>query len=867
MDLNIGKKLDGRYEITELIGIGGMADVYKAVDIMENRVVAVKILKPEFSENEEFLKRFRNESKAIAVLSHPNIVKIYDVGFNDDIQFIVMEYIDGITLKEFIEQQGALRWKDALHFITQILRALQHAHDRGIIHRDIKPQNIMLFADGTIKVMDFGIARFSRVDGKTMSEKTIGSVHYISPEQASGDYTDERSDIYSVGVMLYEMLTGRKMFDGENPVSVALMHMQDQPTYPRTYVPSIPEALEEIVMHAVEKEPAKRYQSAAEMIKDIDTFKMDQSVVFGYIPREDEEEEDSEGGTKYFTPVTPAASRKYEEEDDDEYDDEYDDEEEEEPRKSYVFPILCASAVAVVIIACVVIFGVISKFNKSSDDGSFEMPNLINTVYTQAAEQYKDMINFNVVEEYNSEYGEGLIFDQSVAEGKTSNKGINVSVKVSKGPRMIQVPEDLVGHKYSDSIENELKQLGFEVKKMSDWSDEYDVDVIFKVDPESGTSAEAGSTIVVYVSYGPLSNSSEMPKVIGLTKEEAQEALAAKRFTNIKFKDVDVKDPAKGTVVSQSVTEGTSIPRDKEIIIGVSTGVEGAGSVDLSVPIPAGASGSFTFNVYNDSGSIIQHSTVEKAEYYAGTNITIKNVTGTGVQTLMVEAVNDKTSKAVKYAVFTADFSAKTATQTSVDKDAFIKIVETTTKASYTVNFTQTAGVKFAGAETVTEGSDYTFSVSVDSGFNSSAMVVRVNGSAVSKNADGTYTVKEVTGNLNITVEGVAEVTTPPVTEPPVTEPPATEPTDVTTTEPTKSETTPVTTAEPPYYDLSEPGTYVAIEDGFFYDLSDPSKRLKEFHAGDEFTFSVGDDNTYGYREVEFARNIFADRSKFEKVD
>ena len=835
MDLNIGKKLDGRYEITELIGIGGMADVYKAVDIMENRVVAVKILKPEFSENEEFLKRFRNESKAIAVLSHPNIVKIYDVGFNDDIQFIVMEYIDGITLKEFIEQQGALRWKDALHFITQILRALQHAHDRGIIHRDIKPQNIMLFADGTIKVMDFGIARFSRVDGKTMSEKTIGSVHYISPEQARGDYTDERSDIYSVGVMLYEMLTGRKMFDGENPVSIALMHMQEQPTFPRTYVPSIPEALEEIVMHAVEKEPAKRYQSAAEMIKDIDTFKMDQSVVFGYIPRDDEDEEDSEG-TRYFTPVTPAASKKYEETDEEEFDEDYDDEEDEEPRKSYVFPILCASAVAVVIIACVVIFGVISKFNKSSKDDSFEMPNLVNTVYTQAEEQYKDLINFNVVEEYNSEYGEGLIFEQSVAEGKTSKKGINVSVKVSKGPRMIQVPDDLVGHKYSDSIENELKQLGFEVKKMSDWNDQYDVDVIFKVDPESGKSAEAGSTIVVYVSYGPLSNSSEMPKVIGLTREEAQEALSAKRFTNVQFKDVDVKDPAKGTVVSQSVMEGTTIPRDQEIIIGVSTGVEGTGSIDLSVPIPAGASGSFTFNVYNDSGAVIQHSTLDKAEYYAGNNITIKGISGKGVQTLMVEAVNTKTNKAVKYAVFTVDFNAKTATQTSVDKDAFISIVETTTKATYTVSFAQVAGVSFSGASTVTEGSDYSFSVSVSSGYNSGSMVVRVNGSAVLANADGTYTVKGVTGNLSITADGV----TPIVTEPPVTEPP-----------------------EPTYDPLPTTGTYTATSDGYFYDLSDPSKPLKEYHIGDTFTFSVGTDSTYGYRDNEFQRNIFADRSNF----
>ena len=208
MDKNIGKKLDGRYELLELIGVGGMADIYKAKDTAEDRTVAVKILKNEFAASEDFLRRFRNESKAIALLSHKNIVKIYDVGFTDKIQYIVMEYIDGITLTEYIERQGVLKWRDAVHFTIQILRALQHAHDRGIVHRDVKSQNVMLLSDGTIKVMDFGIARFNRETDKTMSEKAIGSVHYISPEQARGEVTDEKSDIYSVGVMLYEMLTG-----------------------------------------------------------------------------------------------------------------------------------------------------------------------------------------------------------------------------------------------------------------------------------------------------------------------------------------------------------------------------------------------------------------------------------------------------------------------------------------------------------------------------------------------------------------------------------------------------------------------------------------------------------------------------------
>ena len=281
MDKYIGKKLEGRYEITELIGVGGMADVYKATDIIDNKEVAVKILKKEFAENEEFLRRFRNESKAIALLSHPNIVKVYDVNFSDRLQYIIMEYIDGITLKEYIDAEQVLTWKDSVHFIIQVLRALQHAHDRGIVHRDIKPQNIMLFTDGTIKVMDFGIAKFAREDNGTQSDQAIGTVHYISPEQARGDDTDEKSDIYSVGVMLYEMLTGQKPFDTDNPISIAVMHMQNTPKRPRAINPDIPEGLEEIILRAMEKDPENRYQTAADMIRDIEAFKANNSLTFG----------------------------------------------------------------------------------------------------------------------------------------------------------------------------------------------------------------------------------------------------------------------------------------------------------------------------------------------------------------------------------------------------------------------------------------------------------------------------------------------------------------------------------------------------------------------------------------------------------
>ena len=305
MDNYIGKRLDGRYEIQEVIGVGGMAVVYKAYDNIDDRIVAVKILKEEYLASEEFRRRFKNESKAIAVLSHPNIVKVYDVSYGDKLQYIVMEYVEGITLKEYIEQQGVIPWRETVHFTTQILRALQHAHDKGIVHRDIKPQNIMLLENGTIKVTDFGIARFSRSETRTMTDTAIGSVHYISPEQARGDITDDKADIYSVGVVMYEMLTGQVPFQSDNSVSVAIMQLQTDPQKPRELNDSIPEGLEQITMHAMQKNPKDRYQSAAEMILDLEEFKRNPALKFDYSYFVDNEP------TKYVdktAPVTAPAS-------------------------------------------------------------------------------------------------------------------------------------------------------------------------------------------------------------------------------------------------------------------------------------------------------------------------------------------------------------------------------------------------------------------------------------------------------------------------------------------------------------------------------------------------------------------------------
>jgi len=372
MDNYIGKRLDGRYEITELIGQGGMANVYKATDVLDNRVVAVKILKREFSENDEFLRRFRNESKAIAVLSHPNIVKIYDMGFSEKIQYIAMEYIDGITLKEYIDSERVLNWKDAVHFIIQILRALQHAHNRGIVHRDIKPQNIMLLTDGTIKVMDFGIAKFAREESMTATDQAIGTVHYISPEQARGDVTDEKSDIYSVGVMFYEMLTGQKPFDTDNPVSIAVMHIKNIPVRPRDINPNIPSGLEEIIMHAMEKDAENRYQTASDMIRDIEAFKQNNQIIFGYysVPLVQQRAADM-GRMQYGTPppqpVAPMhpmqQPESYEEEEEEDYEEDYETDEPETRQKSLVVPILTAVTVVVIVVAAVFIVALLTNPN------------------------------------------------------------------------------------------------------------------------------------------------------------------------------------------------------------------------------------------------------------------------------------------------------------------------------------------------------------------------------------------------------------------------------------------------------------------------------------------------------------------------
>ncbi len=607
MDKNIGKKLDGRYELLELIGVGGMADIYKAKDITDERTVAVKILKNEFAASEDFLRRFRNESKAIALLSHPNIVKIYDVGFTDKIQYIVMEYIDGITLTEYIARQGVLKWRDAVHFTTQVLRALQHAHDRGIVHRDVKSQNVMLLSDGTIKVMDFGIARFNRETDKTMSEKAIGSVHYISPEQARGEMTDEKSDIYSVGVMLYEMLTGEKPFDGENPVSIAIKHMQMTPKKITEINSSIPEGLEEITIKAMQKEPSKRYQTAGEMIKDIEEFKKNPSIVFEY------KYFSTDGSTKYFDKVTPeqqnkaAGKRKVplvemDEDDEDEDDDDgyYDDEEYyQRRRRSPILPILFALATAFVIMTAWLIHTIVTENFEVIESQSGEevtMPYLVGKTWDEVLAEFNDY-NFIPTLEYSSEYEKNIVMEQSVMPGRSIRKNQVIEVVVSSGPKLVEISD--YTNKHIDDVVAMLKKQDLQYKIIRTEDDEIAQDFVVKTNPPAREFVEVGDTVTCYVSLGQSNESTAVPNMVNLSLASAQ-ARAEEYDILLTIIYEPSTEVDEGRVIRQNIEPTTLVEKNTMVEIVVSDGSDPVREASVKINIYEGATGEFIFKYYID---------------------------------------------------------------------------------------------------------------------------------------------------------------------------------------------------------------------------------------------------------------------------
>ena len=578
MDKYVGKRLDGRYEIREIVGEGGMARVYKAFDNQENRLVAIKILKEEFLSNDEFLRRFKNESKAIAMLSHPNIVNVYDVSFGDLIQYIVMEYIEGITLKEYIENQGSLRWKDAVHFTMQILKGLQHAHDKGIVHRDVKPQNIMVLNDGTIKVTDFGIARFSRSDQRTITDKAIGSVHYISPEQARGEKTDEKADIYSVGVMLYEMITGKLPFNAESAVSVAIMQLQRDPQRPTEINASIPMGLEQITMHAMQKSPDKRYRSASEMLCDLGNFRKDPAMTFSYNYFVDDSPTRFVGGVVESAPEVKTKTKTKSKNN--------------QKEKSGILPILLGVTIAL-ILAIIVLLIIFLPGLFGATGGSIETPKFIGMKWEEINNNEEYDVNFNFEEPkwgYNAEYDYGYVYEQSIKPGDKVKPDANITLYVSMGKKTTKV-NDVRGMTEVRAV-GELEANKFKVVITEMPSEIYEAGLVIRTEPQQGTPLGEGGTVTVFVSTGKPTEYVTVPNVIGEPLEQAKEKLTDnKLLVVVEYVDIkwNEKYQPKGYVLKQSPESSSNkIVEGSTVTIYVSMGEYTA---DLEIPLPSNHNG------------------------------------------------------------------------------------------------------------------------------------------------------------------------------------------------------------------------------------------------------------------------------------
>ena len=566
MDNFCGKRIDGRYEIKEIIGVGGMAVVYKAYDNIDDRVVAIKILKDEYLSNEEFKRRFKNESKAIAVLSHPNIVRVFNVSFGDRVQYIVMEYVNGITLKEYIEQQGAINWKEAVHFMGQILAALQHAHDKGIVHQDIKPQNILLLQDGTIKVTDFGIARFSRTDSNTTSEKAIGSVHYISPEQARGEVTDEKADIYSVGVVMYEMLTGQLPFQSDSAVSVAIMQLQQDPKLPRDIFPTIPLGLEQITMRAMQKNPSSRYGSAAEMLMDINDFKRNPSIKFDYTYFVDREP------TKYIK--TNGVSNKEQRVVNDTIT-------AEKSAMNKTTAVMMGAVAGIIVLALIIGAILMGTNNQKVEVPSFTGFNY----YTQIenVKTYTDLFRFEIRAEENSTLEDGTVISQDPISSTKVKKGSTITLTIAQ-KNSVLLDASIIGMT-EEKAKNYLNSRSIISTVVTEYSSTVTPGCVIRTSPEVGSTVRIGTEVVLYIATDT-QQTVIMPDIQGTTREMAEQALKAADLEVGTVTEVN-SEFEEGVVVQQSVEKDTEVPIGSKIDFSVSNGIPPASSVDVNVTLPS----------------------------------------------------------------------------------------------------------------------------------------------------------------------------------------------------------------------------------------------------------------------------------------
>ncbi len=607
MDQYIGKMLDNRYEILERVGNGGMAVVYKARDHRLNRLVAVKILKPELASDADFRRRFHDESQAVAMLSHINIVSVYDVSRSDGLDYIVMELIDGMTLKQYMRKRGTpLNWREALHFITQILRALDHAHSRGIIHRDIKPQNILILRDGSVKVTDFGIARIASASQHTMTAEAIGSVHYISPEQAKGSHVDCRTDVYSAGVVLYEMLTGRLPFEGENPVNVAIQHISSIPIQPRDLNPDIPEALEAITMRAMAPDLNQRYPSAEAMLDDLVEFRKNPDMAAPLPPREEVLDEPTmvmptakgigDPPVQRGREQTPARDRydsRYEDRYDDRYDDryeqrrerrreepeeEYDDEDERGGRLAAAAPVIAVAAIIIFIVGMgIFVWNVfISPLVNPGASEEYTVPSLLGHTLEELENDPNllDGFTFEVGSEtYSAEYEEGQICNQSPEAGeKVRDRDRTIRVNVSSGKDELKMPY-VINQEYRRA-EQTLRDMGLEVRIEQDYSQDITQDYVISSDPEEGVVLEEGQTVTLVVSQGPERVPVSVIRWVGMSLSEAERQIKDMGLVVTEVKQYASNEYAAGTVSWQSLQPGEQAYKGDGIVLWVSTGPE-----------------------------------------------------------------------------------------------------------------------------------------------------------------------------------------------------------------------------------------------------------------------------------------------------
>ena len=603
-DKFVGKRLDGRYEIHELIGVGGMAYVYRAYDRMEDRWVAIKILKEELAGNSDFLRRFRNESRAIAMLSHPNTVKVYDVSFGDKIQYIVMEYIDGITLKQYIEQEGVIRWQEAVHFTIQILLALEHAHQKGIVHRDIKPQNIMLLQNGVIKVADFGIARFLQSETTTMTDKAIGSVHYIAPEQARGDYITDKADIYSVGVMLYEMLTGRLPFVADNAVSVALMQLQAKPVMPRELNSGIPRGLEQITMRAMEKNPMDRFQSAGEMLEDLEQFKRNPNIIFRYdlqtnVAPYDPNKQMDRYDSGRFVP---------------DYEDNYEYEEElVRSRKRAKGAMVIKGILAAVIIIGIAVGAVWLMQNwetllEPQVDEQVEMPLFEGMLYQDiiANREYVENFTFVTTQGNDPDKPSGEVLKQNPKQGLMVKKGREVELMINGEIAKFPMPE-LRNYTQADAIAL-LKELNLPYKSENVADDEVELGKIISTDPEPNTEVSEGTMVILRVSKGPAKKKVEVPG--NLVGELVYNVTAKIEDAGLEVGSKTMDDTStlpKDTVVRVSPESGTKVSEGSTVDLVISSGKNAAKTLTYSVPLPSNVAQDITITVYRNGAQVVSN--------------------------------------------------------------------------------------------------------------------------------------------------------------------------------------------------------------------------------------------------------------------